>query len=302
MKFETISIVIDDKKEIENVKRALGKFKKEYPKSQLGKPKFGELSGKILITFKVEADYSSDLILLFAQNYIHVLATTDVIKKKIDVATAKYAEILARNSAGWDDMKIEQPEMSISELESYAEEGKYGEIIRISNDLIHYGEQIVTKAKNVLDTSVENAIEKAFQKGMKDAAFAEEAITRLINVAADKRLRSYNKINLMKDAGIKAVELITHYPDEHLVTLIDLANNPDVHNYVNIRAFMKFVDTVKEDKEKYKEQIAEAARRLNLRWLEIAYDVAVKLLDDNEKKSFRANMTFIQNRKKAKTS
>jgi hypothetical protein len=297
MKFDTISIVIDNKNEIDSVRKALNAFKKSHPNSKLGKPKFGELSGKILITFKVESEYSSDIILSFAQNYVHVLATTDKIKKKIDIATAKYAEILARNSKGWSDMKIEQPEMSISELESFAEEGRYEEIIRISNDLIHYGEKIVSKAKSIINESIENAIEKAFEKGSKNSQLAEEAIFKLIKVAGDSRLRVLNKTDMMKKAGEKAIELILKFP-EYLLGLVDLANNPDVHNYINTLAFIKFGEKTREDEKHYEKDIQEAARLFNLRWLEIAFDVAQNLLSEDEKKAFHDNMNYFRNKKR----
>ena len=296
MKFETISVTINKKDEIENVKKALKIFKSTYPNVQIAKPRFGELSGKILITFKVDANYSTDLILSFAKNYINVLATTDIIKKKIDFATAKYAETLARQSKGWADMKIEQPEMSISELESYAQEGMYEEIIRIANDLIHYGEKIVEKAKNVLDLSVENAIEKAYQKAKEDQDYAEEAINKLIKVASDSRLRTMNKIKLSQNAGLKAIDLINEYPN-YILKLVDIANNPDIHNYVNIAAFINFGNIVIREKERFEKEINEGARKLNLRWIEIAYDVAHKLLNEDEKSSYERTLRFIKNRK-----
>ncbi len=296
MKFETISVTINKKDEIENVKKALKIFKSTYPNVQIAKPRFGELSGKILITFKVDANYSTDLILSFAKNYINVLATTDIIKKKIDFATAKYAETLARQSKGWADMKIEQPEMSISELESYAQEGMYEEIIRIANDLIHYGEKIVEKAKNVLDLSVENAIEKAYQKAKENQDYAEEAINKLIKVASDSRLRTMNKIKLSQNAGLKAIDLINEYPN-YILKLVDIANNPDIHNYVNIAAFINFGNIVIREKERFEKEINEGARKLNLRWIEIAYDVAHKLLNEDEKSSYERTLRFIKNRK-----
>ena len=296
MKFETISVTIDKKDEIENVKKALKIFKSTYPNVQIAKPRFGELSGKILITFKVDANYSADLILSFAKNYINVLATTDIIKKKIDFATAKYAETLARQSKGWADMKIEQPEMSISELESYAQEGMYEEIIRIANDLIHYGEKIVEKAKNVLDLSVENAIEKAYQKAKENQDYAEEAINKLIKVASDSRLRTMNKIKLSQNAGLKAIDLINEYQN-YILKLVDIANNPDIHNYVNIAAFINFGNIVIREKERFEKEINEGARKLNLRWIEIAYDVAHKLLNKDEKSSYERTLRFIKNRK-----
>ncbi len=296
MKFETISVTIDKKDEIENVKKALKIFKSTYPNVQIAKPRFGELSGKILITFKVDANYSTDLILSFAKNYINVLATTDVIKKKIDFATAKYAETLARQSKGWADMKIEQPEMSISELESYAQEGMYEEIIRIANDLIHYGEKIVEKAKNVLDISVENAIEKAYQKAKEKPEYAEDAINKLIKVASDARLRTMNKIKLAQNAGLKAIDLIYEYP-EYVLRLVDISNNPDIHNYVNVMAFINFGDIVIREKERFEKEINEGARKLNLRWIEIAYDVAHKLLNEDEKSRYERTLRFIKNRK-----
>ena len=296
MKFETISVTINKKDEIENVKKALKIFKSTYPNVQIAKPRFGELSGKILITFKVDANYSTDLILSFAKNYINVLATTDVIKKKIDFATAKYAETLARQSKGWADMKIEQPEMSISELESYAQEGMYEEIIRIANDLIHYGEKIVEKAKNVLDLSVDNAIEKAYQKAKENQDYAEEAINKLIKVASDSRLRTMNKIKLSQNAGLKAIDLINEYPN-YILKLVDITNNPDIHNYVNIAAFINFGNIVIREKERFEKEINEGARKLNLRWIEIAYDVAHKLLNEDEKSSYERTLRFIKNRK-----
>ncbi len=298
MKFETISIIIDDRKEIDKVKKALNAFKMKNPNASLGKPRFGELSGKILITFKVDNEYSSELILAFAHNYITVLATTDKIKKKVEKATAQYAEALAKNSKDWDEMKIEQPKMSISELESFAQSGNYNEIIKIASDLIVYGEKIVEKAKNVLDESVKNAIEKAYKKAIDEQEFAEDSINRLIKVSADSRLRIMNKWELMQEAGKKAIDLIVKYP-QFSIKLVEIANNAEIHNYINILAFITFGNIVYNEKEQHKEAIEEATRLLNLRWIEIAYDVATSFLSEKEKELFKKYLKYFRNRKEA---
>ncbi len=296
MKFETISFVLEKKEEIDEVREALVEFKKEFPKVKLGKPKFGELSKKIIITFKVESGYTSELIQIFTAHYIKVLATTNEIKKKVFEATASYVEALARQDKGWDELKIEQPEMSVSELEVFAQKGNYQEVIKIAGDLFHYGETIVKKAKDVLNISLQKAIEKSIRAAEKSSEKAGSSINELIKIATSQKVKNYNKISIMRQAGLAAVIIAKGNPKYHY-ELIKITNNTHLDNLVNVSAFIALGEIIMPDPEKYPLELESARKLLNLRWLEIAFDVAEKLLDTMQKKKFSEFMKFLKEKR-----
>ncbi len=293
MQFETISFVLEKKDEIDEVRKALLEFKTKHPNVKLGKPKFGELSKKIILTFKVEKGHIDDLIRVFTAHYIKVLATTNEIKKKVFDATVSYVEALARQDNGWDELKIEQPEMSVSELEVYAQKGDYEEIIRIAGDLFHYGETIVKKAKDVLDVSLNKAIEKAVKDAEQNSEVAGKSISELIKIAGSGKVKSYNKISIMRKAGLAAIIIAKNNP-KYYFELIKIANNTHLDNLINVSAFISLGEVILAQPEKHTIELDSAKKLLNLRWLEIAFDVAEKLLDEREKKLFNKFMSFLK--------
>ena len=300
MKFETISYVLEKKEEIDEVRQALVEFKNEFPNVKLGKPKFGELSKKIIITFKVEQGYTSELIKIFTMHYIKVLTTTNEIKKKVYEATASYVESLARQDKGWDELKIEQPEMSVSELEVFAQKGNYEEVIRIAGDLFHYGETIVEKAKDILDISLQKAIEKAVKDAEKNPESAGKSISELVRIASSQKVKNYNKINIMRQAGLAAIIIAKNNPKYHY-ELIKITNNTHLNNLINVSAFIALGEIIMPKPDKFPLELDSARKMLNLRWLEIAYDVAEKLLDSNQKKKFSEFMKFLKEKRNEKS-
>jgi len=224
MNFETISIVVNEKEQIEDVRKALAEFKINYPEAKLAKPKFGELSKKILITFKIEKNYTAKLIITFTRHYIKILATTNVIKDMVNEATSQYVEVLARQYKGWDELKIKQPKMSISELEAWAEEGEYSEILKVANNLIRFGEELSEKAKEVLQRSLLKAVENAIALAEEDEKNASRSISDLMHIATDPKLKVFQKVDIMKKAGIGAIEIAKKY-EKHLYDLVKISNN-----------------------------------------------------------------------------
>ncbi len=299
MKFETISFVLEKKEEIDEVRQALVEFKNEFPQAKLGKPKFGELSKKIIITFKVENGYASELIKIFTMHYIKVLTTTNEIKKKVFEATSSYVKALAKQDKGWDELKIEQPEMSVSELEVFARKGNYEEVIRIAGDLFHYGETIVEKARDVLDISLQKAIEKAVKDAEKSPELVGKSISELIKMASNRKVKSYDKINIMRQAGLSAVIIAKNNPKYHY-ELIKITNNTHLDNFINVSAFIALGEIVMPNPEKFSLELDSARKLLNLRWLEIAYDVAEKLLDSTQQKKFNEFMKFLKEKRSEK--
>ncbi len=293
MNSETISIVLNEKEQIEDVRKALAEFKINYPEAKIAKPKFGELSRKILITFKVDKDYTAKLITTFTRYYIKILATTNVIKDKVNEATSQYVEVLARQDKGWDELKIEQPKMSISELEAWAEEGEYSEILKVANNLIQYGEELSEKAKGVLQRSLLKAIENAIALAEEDEKNASRSISDLIHIATDPKLKVLQKVDIMKKAGIAAIEVAKKY-EKHIYDLVRIANNTDLHNMINVVAAVEFAKIVMQNKEKYEKDITTAARVMNIRWLGIAYDVAKDLISKEDQKIFFEVIDFLK--------
>jgi hypothetical protein len=285
MQLETVSFVLERKEEIQEVRKALSEFKNDYPQVKLSKPKFGELSKKMILTFKVESSYVTPLITSFTSHYIKVLATTNKIKKRVLEVTSTFVETLAQHDKGWNELKIEQPKVTVSELDEYAKEGNYEQVVKIAGDLIHYGETIIEKAKDVLEISLQRAIERAIKEAESNPQKAGKSISDLIRIGSYPKLKKYNKIQLMITAGLAAVNLAKKFP-KYYYELIKISNNAHLNHIVNVKAFVALGEIILSAPEKHSVELKAAVKMINIRWIEIANDVEYKSMTDSERKIF----------------
>jgi len=300
LEFENLTL-ISNKKGLQKVKLTLQKLEKIIPNLTISKPRYGEIRDQILISFRISKDHLPIVIQKLIYNEIKILPTTDEIKTIIENLTNEIATNNSIVSMGWEKAKpkVKKPSLSISQLEEMAEEGNYEEILKISKDMINYGQSLVERAQKVLNQTIFNAIQKNYETGQSNKIKAKESIDNLIKIAGEPILRSTQKTELIKEAGNFAIELSKNYDDLH-DELILIANNNKVHNHTNVKAVIAFAELIKFDESENSELIEFAVREINLRWLSIALDVAQTNLTPAELKTFNDFIDFIKTKRAGK--
>ena len=301
MEFENITL-ITSKKGLQKVKVTLEKLESVIPNLSLGKPRYGEIREQILISFRISKEHLSEVIEKLIYNGIKILPTSDEIKDIVDSKKKDYTVKISQSAPGWNDTKTKtkRPSITVSQLEEMSEEGNYEEIIKISKDMINYGQEIVDRAQKVLHRTVFTAIEKAYLEGLKHKINAEESFTKLIRIAGEPALRSMQKTDLIKEAGNLAIELCKKFPDLY-ENLILIANNNRIHNITNVNAVISFARLIKNNETANAEVLNYAVKEINLRWLSIALDVAQTSLSQNELETFNAFIDFVEKKRAGKT-
>ncbi len=293
MQFEILSFVLERKKEIEEVRKALAEFKNDFPQVKLGKPKFGELSKKIIISFKVEKGYVEPFLTVFTHHFIKVLVTNNKIKKQVAEITSNYIEALTQQGNGWEQLKMEKPKMSVVELEEYAENGEYEEVLKVAEDLFNYGEYVVKKAEDILEISLEKAINNAISEAKQFPEKGGKSINDLIRIASNIKIKVYNKKEIILRSGLAAVEIAKNNPKLYF-ELIKISNNTHLNNLITVKAFIELGRIILKSPEKTEAEFNAAKKMLNLRWLEIAFQVVENDLEESERKTFNDFFIFLK--------
>lgn len=294
MAYEKITI-ISDEKGIYNVKSVIEAFENFMHSVEISRPKYGKLSDFILVSFKVPMTSFPIVIEKLMLNDIRVLETrnnknlVDTIKQKI--YEQKKGEIKGK---GWDDINLKKKEnINVGDIEELAEQGKFDEVLKISKNMIKYGTAIVEKAKIVLADTAVAAIDNAREEAFEDEKKAKQSLKILLEIAADSTLKAMQKMDLVKQAGLTAVDICALYFD-FIKELINISNHNKIHNYVNVKSAAKFSEIVFEDEEKYHDQLTMAIRNLNINWLTIAFDVVRDDLKEEEISQFKRITNFVK--------
>ncbi len=300
MEFENITVVTN-KKGVQKAKMTIDKLQTIIPNLYLGKSRYGEIREQILISFRISKDHLHSVIEKLIINGIKILPTTDEIKDLVENKKKDYISKLSPSSPGWNETKAKtkKPTVTITQLEELSDEGNYEEIIKISKDMINYGQELVDRAQKVLHKTVFTAIEKTYTEGQTSKVKAEDSIEKLIKIAAEPVLRIMQETTLIKEAGLFAIELSKKYPslnDE----LIKIANNNKIHNITNVKAVVAFAELLKTENVDNSEIINYAVKEINLRWLSIALDVAQTSLTDEELKLYNDFIDYVHTKRAGK--
>lgn len=309
MKQEVISAKLTDR-QAKLVKEIIENFKERNKKTKISGPKFGKIADAILMSLKIDENHYIDFIKTMLGNDINILFTKNTNPKTKKIVEEfeekrKEAEIRKKLRKAEENRSVDKPVVdqqqntdkliTIKQVEKLVEQGKYQEVLRISKS-INCIPKVVTFASESIGEAARNLIEELRFDGLSNKNKINDAITKLILVAADKSLRVTNDISILKEAGQAAIELAaSNY--ETVDELIKICNNNALHHSVTIESAVKFAELVFADPDYYKDELDIAVRSLSVRWMNIAFDVARRDMNEEELEKYEQLIDHIENKR-----
>jgi hypothetical protein len=268
-------------KDVDRFKVIYGIIQKKHSHQPLPTPKIGKLGKDYLISLKFDDEFFRTAIETLIYNDMKILLPDESTKEIIDQVKERRMQAAIRRTATLEDQSPFRTKVSIESVNEMVDLGNYESLINVSKN-INNEKEIVEKASNNIDYCINRAIDIAVLETKSDKALIKRSLKKLIEIASDKKIKSLNKISLLKRAGAEAIDLcVTDW--ETIKDLINIANNNQVHNTVNIKAAIKFYEVAFSNTTKYKNEIDAAIKKLNIRWLMIALDVVENSLTEYEK-------------------
>jgi hypothetical protein len=256
--------------------------------------KYGKLGGEAIISFDVDENNYEDFVHKLNINRFKIL----MLSKAITTDFNKISDIYYKKET-WENLdkakKNIGDKVTFALIDNLTKDGKYEELIKIIKD-IRYAGDLAKYATENLNTAISNLIKKCNVNPNSHRTDVEERIKTLIKIAGDDKLRLLQKFEMMNDAGKKAIEICSTYK-EIVDYLIQIANNNLIHNSLNILAVLQFATIVMSDQEKFEIEINRAVRNLNLRYLDIAFDVVQDYLSLDQKEKYATFVQFIKNKR-----
>ncbi len=169
----------------------------------------------------------------------------------LDSSTVKFAEMLQQ----------EDPLQSIDE----------------AGNLIEMGEEIVSRAKDVLVTTVENEIKKAVKSTLNNPRNINKSLKVLKDLMTNEILNDGEFKELSQKAGFNIIKLVSKnnkYVDE----LIEIMNSKKVDDFVRIKSAIAYIDTLQ--KQRY--SFTEIKDKIDLEEIKSLYAKTQKLLPPEE--------------------
>lgn len=294
MEFETI-VAVAAAKEIPVIKDVIRTLSEDIPGMVVTSMKMGKIGENNVVTFKVDSRSYSSIVEKLIVNKIKILSLDERTKNIVKTIQARTEQEKPIKSTGWEELKERNRGDGKKNMTESINKGDYAEVIKISRDYTVTREVAETAKKNI-DTALEHAINKAFNTAVTRKYEAENSIAALVKIAADPMLKSLNKTEYSKLAGLKAVEACGMYSNM-TGDLVKIANNSALHNLVCVKAAVKFAEKVFANEQVYGEEVEYAVRTLNIRWLEIALSMAQKELDAEELRIFNELSEYIRQKR-----
>ena len=293
MALRHISILVKDK-DVDKFKVIFGIIQKKQSEQPLPPPKIGKLGKDYLIALKFEESFYRTAVETLTYNDMKILLPDDQTQEMIDQIRERRIQIAINSSIIVDDSPI-RSRVSAEAVDEMVDLGNYGSIINVSKN-INADQEVVERALNNISNSINRAIDIAVLEAKSDKALIKSSIKKLIHIASDNKIKSLNKLDLLKRAGVEAIELCVNDWDT-VKELINISNNNQLHNLINIKAAVKFYDVVLSNRTKYKLELEAATKKLNVRWLIIALDVVENNLSDEEKSKLESLIEFIRKKR-----
>jgi hypothetical protein len=300
VELKPITAIVQEK-EIEIVKSVFQDLKDKLPDLESTPFKYGRLGDKHILSFKVDSKYYNLFVEKFTFNRIKILFLEKVQKEITDNAISQASNHSDEKTIDWSSLKESKSNFSqknMSQIDHYIKNGDYLKLITLSRD-ISQTTDIIEKASKNISISIANAIEIEKHKAETIKYAVEESIKNLIAISANKILKNIGQTELAKNAGLIAVELCCIHR-KYLDNLIDIANNNAVPNIVSIKAAIQLGVIIMDYPDEFADDLALAVRKLNVRWLENAYDVVCNDLDPFEIETFNSFTIFLLEKRNAK--
>ncbi|MCB0742663.1 MAG: hypothetical protein KDC67_02065 [Ignavibacteriae bacterium] len=300
---KSVAVLIKEKDQ-PILKSILDFLRDKYKDFTLFKYRTGAIGEDLLISFKVKAEYYSTVLEKFAYNDIHI-----IVRDKNDSAfidEKREHKTLKLRSRGWKEIGKETVPISFQELEQFANEGRIKEVAKEARGGIGTSTEIAEKARNILSTTIDNAINNLLLYAEENQLKQQNAVDELLNIATDSDLKLFQKRNEIIKAGEAAIAIST--TNEKLYdNLVAIANNTKLENILNVKATVCLAAIILESENIANEQEMELTKRnplpdvnkeLNTRWLKIAYETVFNKLNQEEKNSFNQLISFIEEKRK----
>jgi len=284
-------------------------FKIFVPESR--RAKFEYLTDKFLTVIKTlqlssaEYDqYSKNLVFKITienkSNYFFVIETLSLNGFRITSPNPLVSEIIKNIRAKYKEDVSDYAEslrnekkvnFSLQTLDSYIREGNYIELIKVTKN-IRLAPEVIAKSKTNITIAVNNAILRTIEKTKNYIYTLEEALKILLHIASESELRKYNCDDLIKQAGLVAIDLCLKKKDS-LHFLIKICNTRGLDYFINIKSAIVFSEEVFLDLENNQININRAIRELNTRWLYSMFDTVKNILSEYEIETFDKLMVFL---------
>ncbi len=296
-----VTLLIKENDQI-TISSLLDFFKERYKDFSVIKYRTGKIGEDILVSFRVTKSYYSKLLEKLAYNDISVLvrneSTIEFINEKKE---QKKIKLRAR---GWKEISVHVKQITFSELEQLSKHGKIKEVAKEAKGGVGANAEIVHKAKNLLSSTVDVAIENLLKYSEENPTKKQNAINELLDIATDSDLKLFQKRNEMIKAGEAAIALAVNN-EELYENLILIANNNKLENILNVRAVIYLsglilsVDEISNEIDKENHIVLpDVVKYLNTRWLRIAVETVWNKLTEEEKLNFESLLLFIEDKRK----
>ncbi|PID62402.1 MAG: hypothetical protein CR986_01845 [Ignavibacteriae bacterium] len=293
-KNKSITILVTER-ELSTVKSIIKFLSDKFPGFAVLNFRKGKLGEDYLINFKVYPKYYSKVLEKLAYNDIELIMKDKDTLLYVD--EKKEQRRKRRLAEGWAAITKTKRHLTIKELHTLADEGKLKEMIKEAKGGINSKLVIVTKAKELLNTTVENAISNLIDLSESAPSKIEESINHLINIASLKDLKLFNMYDQMNLAGYAAIDLAVSN-EKQFHKIIDILNNSNLNTMVNIRAALALSNLVFSEAAKSSKYFPDYIKTTNTRWLKIVFETIQKKLTKEEEENIQNLIAHIEEEKK----
>lgn len=291
---KSITILIKEK-DLVSVKAILNFLKEKYQNFPIMKFRTGFIGENILISFKVTDEFYPRVLEKFAYNNIQVIMQDNKALEYIDEKNKQKRKKL--QTQGWSEISFSKKQISLSELIKLSEEGKIKEVAKEAKGGVGANIEIVKRAKQLLSTTIRNAIENLLEYS-EQIGKKQEVIDQLILVATDNDLKLFHKHEDMKNAGAAAIEVASKCK-KYYHNLIKIANNSKLNNIINVKAIITYANFYNDLTVEEIEKSPDLVKLLNTRWLKIAFDTVQQKLTLEEIEVFHHFIDLVEEKRKS---
>ncbi len=288
--------ILAKEKDLAVLKSILKYFKSRYRAFSVKKYRTGHIGEDMLVSFRVSAEFYSEMLSKFAYNDIPIIMNDKEEAKYLDDKKEEKKKKL--RSQGWSDISVDRKHISFQELEEFSEQGKIREVAKEARGGVGSKIEIITKAKELLGKTITNAIESLIKFSEEKPGNKEEAINQLLLIASDKDLKSFQKKQEMIKAGNAAIEIALS--EEKLFPyLIKIVNNNKIDNILNLKSAIAIAGIVLCVEDCDEIELPDIEKSINTRWLKIAYETVQQKLTAEEQKSVNDLLNYIEEKRTA---
>lgn len=291
---KSITLLLKEK-DFLTVKAILKFLKDKYQNFTIMKFKTGKIGENILLSFKVHNEFYPTVLEKFAYNEIPLIMQDKNVIEFIDQKKEQKRRKL--RTQGWSEISKTKRQISLKDLHKFSEEGKIKEVAKEAKGGLGSSLNIVKKARELLNPTIENAINNLLVCSEEKIGKKQEVIDQLILIASDKELKLFHKYDEMLRAGMLAIELSIQYKN-YYHNLIKIANNSKLNNINNVKAIIKFAEVYNSCSDKEKEKLPNIVKLLNTRWLRIAFETIQQKLSSDEIEIFNSFIEFVEEQRK----